>query len=210
KIVKRIFDIIIVLIGVVFFTIPIFVLVIMASISTQSFGIFVQKRVGQFQKPFYLLKIRSMRNHQDENTFTALDDDRITKFGQWIRKYKLDELPQFFNVLLGSMSIVGPRPDVEEMLKFLYEEQKIILQMKPGLISKATLQFINEEELIATENNPTEYYLTEIWPQKVQLNLEYVQNWSFINDLKIIGQFFQIFFTKSKEIFKSIILKNNP
>ncbi|MDO9260881.1 MAG: sugar transferase [Flavobacteriaceae bacterium] len=194
KIAKRIFDIIIASIGIVSVTIPIVVLVMLASFSTQSFGIFIQKRIGQFQKPFYVLKIRSMRINQDDNTFTTVDDDRITKFGQLIRKYKLDELPQFFNVLIGDMSIVGPRPDVEDMLLLLSDEQKIIFQVKPGLICNSTLAYINEEELLATKANLSEYYLSEIWPQKVQLNLDYVQNWTFKHDLEIIFKFLSVLF----------------
>jgi lipopolysaccharide/colanic/teichoic acid biosynthesis glycosyltransferase len=181
-------------IGVVIFTIPIFVLVIIASFSTQSFGIFVQKRLGQFQKPFYLLKIRSMRIDNDINTFTSLDDYRITKFGHFLRRYKLDELPQFFNVLIGNMSIVGPRPDVDVMLKYLTEDQKLIFQMKPGLISSATLVYVNEDELMSKEVDATEFYLTTIWPQKVQMNLDYVQNWSLTHDLNIIVQFLVLLF----------------
>ena len=200
KIAKRIFDISIATIGIVIFTIPIIVLLILASFSTQSFGIFIQKRIGQFQKPFYVLKIRSMRINQDENTFTTVDDDRITKFGQLIRKYKLDELPQFFNVLIGDMSIVGPRPDVEKMTLLMTEEQKIIFQVKPGLICNSTLQFIDEEKLLTIKTNPSQFYLTQIWPKKVKLNIDYVQHWSFINDLKIIGQFIQLFFNKLKEL----------
>ena len=194
KITKRIFDIIIASIGVVIFTIPILFLVIIASFSTQSFGIFVQKRMGQFQKPFYLLKIRSMKINNDENTFTSLNDHRITKFGHFLRRYKLDELPQFFNILIGNMSIVGPRPDVEAMLKYLTEEQKIIFEVKPGLISSATLKYINEEELLYLNENKIDFYLQEIWPQKVQMNLNYVQNWSLINDLKIIVLFLVLIF----------------
>lgn len=200
KIAKRIFDISIAAIGIVIFTIPIIVLLILASFSTQSFGIFIQKRIGQFQKPFYVLKIRSMRINQDENTFTTVDDDRITKFGQFLRSYKLDELPQFFNVLIGDMSIVGPRPDVEKMTLLMTEEQKIIFQVKPGLICNSTLQFIDEEKLLAIKTNPSQFYLTQIWPKKVKLNIDYVQHWSFINDLKIIGQFIQLFFNKLKEL----------
>lgn len=194
KITKRIFDIIIASIGVVIFTIPILFLVIIASFSTQSFGIFVQKRMGQFQKPFYLLKIRSMKINNDENTFTSLNDHRITKFGHFLRRYKLDELPQFFNVLIGNMSVVGPRPDVEAMLKYLTEEQKLIFEVKPGLISSATLKYINEEELLYLNENKIDFYLQEIWPQKVQMNLNYVQNWSLINDLKIIVLFLVLIF----------------
>lgn len=194
KIIKRIFDIIIASIGVVIFTIPILFLVIIASFSTQSFGIFVQKRMGQFQKSFYLLKIRSMKINNDENTFTSLNDHRITKFGHFLRRYKLDELPQFFNVLIGNMSVVGPRPDVEAMLKYLTEEQKLIFEVKPGLISSATLKYINEEELLYLNENKIDFYLQEIWPQKVQMNLNYVQNWSLINDLKIIVLFLVLIF----------------
>ncbi|MCM2301295.1 MAG: sugar transferase [Flavobacteriaceae bacterium] len=186
KITKRIFDIIIASIGIVICMIPIFVLVIIASFSTQSFGIYVQKRIGQFQKPFYLLKIRSMRINHDINTFTSLDDHRITKFGHFLRRYKLDELPQFFNVLIGNMSVVGPRPDVEAMLNYLTEAQKLIFQMKPGLVSSATLAYLNEDDLLSKEVDAKEYYLTTIWPQKVQLNLDYAQNWSLNLDFIII------------------------
>lgn len=200
KITKRIFDIIIAGIGVVIFTIPILFLVIIASFSTQSFGIFVQKRLGQFQKPFYLLKIRSMRIDNDINTFTSMDDHRITKFGHFLRRYKLDELPQFFNVLIGNMSVVGPRPDVDVMLKYLTESQKLIFQMKPGLISSATLAYVNEDDLLSKEVDATEFYLTTIWPQKVQMNLDYVQNWSLTQDLKIIEQFLVLLF---KTLFRS-------
>ncbi len=200
KISKRIFDIIIALIGIVIFMIPIVVFVIIASISTKSFGIFVQKRIGQFQKPFYIYKIRSMKSNQDNNTFTAADDVRITKFGQFLRNYKLDELPQLFNVLLGSMSIVGPRPDVKAMLLKHTEAQKIIFEMKPGLICNSTLEFIDEEKLLSANANPVQFYITEIWPQKVMLNMQYVQNWRFTSDLKIIVQFMQLFFNKLKEL----------
>ena len=194
KITKRIFDIIIAGIGVVIFTIPILILVIIASFSTQSFGVFVQKRVGQFQKPFYLLKIRSMRINNDINTFTSLDDYRITKFGRFLRRFKLDELPQLYNVLIGNMSVVGPRPDVDVMLKYLTESQKLIFQMKPGLISSATLVYVNEDVLLSKEVDATEFYLTTIWPQKVQMNLDYVHNWSLTHDLKIIVQFLVLLF----------------
>ncbi|MDP2088135.1 MAG: sugar transferase [Flavobacteriaceae bacterium] len=202
KTAKRLFDIFIAFIGIVIFTIPIFVLLIFAGFSTKSLGIYIQKRVGQFQKPFYIIKIRSMEINEDNNTFTSLDDERITHFGKFIRKYKLDELPQLFNVLLGSMSIVGSRPDVSAMLLLLSEKQKIIFQMKPGLISNATIKFIDEEGLLSTKTNPAQFYLAEIWPEKVKLNVEYVQNWSFVNDLKIILQFFQLLFSKSTSLYK--------
>lgn len=194
---KRIFDLIISSIGIVIVAIPIVFLMILAGLSTKSFGIFKQKRIGQFQKPFFIYKIRTMKINQDNNTFTTANDQRITPFGRFLRRYKLDELPQLWNVLLGSMSIVGPRPDVEQMAFMLTDEQKIIFKMKPGLISKATIQFLYEEQLLASKKNPNEFYLSTIWPQKVILNQEYVEKWSFINDLNIIKQLFKTLLNKS-------------
>lgn len=192
KVLKRIIDIIIASIGIVIFTIPIFVLVIFASFSTKSFGIFIQKRVGQFEKPFYIFKIRSMIVNYEKNTFTTFDDKRITKFGRFLRRYKLDELPQLFNVMIGNMSIIGPRPDVIAMKSFLTEEEKSMYKFKPGLISLATLKYLNEEMVLSTKINPSEFYLKEIWPVKVQLNMEYVKNWNNITDLNIKVQFVKL------------------
>lgn len=194
KFYKRFFDIVIAVIGILIFIIPIIFLVVIASFSTQSFGLFVQKRIGQFQQPFYIFKIRSMVVNKDKNSFTASNDERITLFGQFIRKYKLDELPQFLNVLIGNMSIVGPRPNVEEMLLQYTEEEKIIFQMKPGLICDATLKYINEETLLATKDDIHHFYLTKIWPQKVQLNMDYIQNWTLKHDFEIIFKFLLIIF----------------
>lgn len=199
---KRFIDILIAVIGILVFIIPIIILFVLASFSTKSFGLFVQKRIGQHQQPFSIFKIRSMVVNNDKNSFTAYNDERISRFGQLIRKYKLDELPQFFNVLIGNMSIVGPRPNVEDMLLQYTEEEKIIFQMKPGLICDATLKFIDEEIILATKEDLHQYYLTKIWPQKVQLNMDYVQNWTLNHDFKIIYKFLLIIFRTSLSIIK--------
>lgn len=164
-------------------------LILIASISTRSFGIFTQKRIGQFGKPFLIFKIRSMKINQTENTFTSLSDERITSFGSFIRKYKLDELPQLFNVLVGTMSLVGPRPDVPEIINQLNTADKAFLLLKPGLLSLATLTYLNEEELLSKASDPITFYLNDIWPKKVKMNLEYLNTWNNYNDVKIMLAF---------------------
>lgn len=196
KYLKRCIDIFISIIGIVVFVFPVIVLTIIASFSTKSFGIFTQKRIGQFGKPFRIYKIRSMKVHQSENTFTSLCDNRITPFGVFIRKYKLDELPQLFNVLMGKMSIVGPRPDVPEVINPLNSDDKEFLKLKPGLISNSTLFFIDEEKILASKPNPTVFYLSEIWPKKVKMNLDYYRNWSNLYDIKMLFLFLKILFRK--------------
>lgn len=188
KTVKRFIDLFFSSIGIIITIVPMMFLIIVASISTKSFGIFKQIRVGEQGIPFHIFKIRSMKIHQSENTFTA-NNDNITSFGAFIRRYKLDELPQLFNVFVGTMSIVGPRPDVPEVIHGLMSSDKEFLKSKPGLISIATIRYLDEEQLLATKSNPTDYYLKEIWPKKVKMNLEYTSNWSNLNDLKIMGEF---------------------
>ncbi len=189
KTLKRFIDILLSSIGIVIALVPMLFFIIIASFSTNSFGIFKQTRVGQQGVPFLIFKIRSMKKHQSENTFTSISNDKITSFGTFIRKYKLDELPQLFNILMGTMSIVGPRPDVPEVINQLKQSDKVFLKSKPGLISLATIKYIDEEQLLATKSNSTDYYLKEIWPKKVRMNLEYTANWSNLNDLKIMVGF---------------------
>ncbi len=145
RIIKRVFDIFISLIGIVIFIIPIFLLMILSTILHKEFGIFTQKRVGQFGKTFTIFKIKSMKLGHENS---------ISSFGNFIRKYKLDELPQFLNVLLGQMSIVGPRPDVIGYADALKGKDRIILSVKPGLTSQATLLFSNEEAILKQQKNP--------------------------------------------------------
>ena len=185
--IKRIFDIIIASIGIAF-TFWIMVLaVIVASIETKSFGVFIQKRVGRYGKLFRIFKIKSMKPIEGiDSTATISTDPRITKSGKFFRDTKIDELPQLFNVLFGTMSFVGPRPDVEGYADKLEGEDKIVLSIRPGITGPASLKYKNEEEILAKQDNPKEYNDKVIWPDKVAINREYIKNWSLINDIRYI------------------------
>ncbi len=185
--VKRIFDLFFSLLGLVFFIIPILILMIFATFSTQKFGIFSQIRVGENAKLFEIYKIRTMKVHIPKEDFITLkNDDRITPFGKFLRAYKLDELPQLFNVLIGDMSLVGPRPDVPGYADELKGNNKIILTVKPGITGPATLKFKEEEDLLFKQNNPKEYNDKTIWPEKIEINKQYIEEWTLFNDIKYV------------------------
>jgi len=186
QIVKRIFDIVFSFIGIVIFSLPILFLIIISTISTKKFGLFSQQRVGQHAKIFTMYKIRTMRFHHDENFISIANDPRVNSVGRFLRASKLDELPQLFNVLIGNMSFVGPRPDVVGYADKLEGQDRIILSVKPGITGPATLKYKNEEELLAQQSNPKEYNDIFIWKEKVRINREYVENWSFLGDLNYI------------------------
>ena len=185
RILKRILDIFISLIGIIIFIIPIFILVILSTIINKEFGIFTQKRIGINANPFFILKIKSMKIGNEKN---------ITPFGKFIRKTKLDELPQLFNVFIGKMSIVGPRPDIEGYADKLEGNNRKILNVKPGITSEATILFRNEDEILSNQKDPVNYNDNVLWPQKVKLNIQYVENYSIINDFKIILKTLKLIF----------------
>lgn len=161
------------------------VLILVSTIDTRQFGLFIQVRVGKNAKQFKLYKIRSMRGSYNSYV-TSAKTHKITKFGRFIRKTKLDELPQIFNILIGDMSFVGPRPDVVGYADRLTNEDRIILNVKPGITGPAQLAFKNEEELLEQQENPQKYNEEVLWPHKVMINKEYVQNYTFFKDLKYI------------------------
>ena len=183
---KRSFDIIFSFFGLVICFIPILLLIIIASISTGQFGLFSQQRVGRHAKLFKIFKIRTMKHPNDENFITLRDDARLSAFGKMIRKYHLDELPQLFNVLIGDMSFVGPRPDVVGYADLLQGEDRIILSVRPGITGPATIKFKNEEVLLAQQIDPLKYNDSVIWQEKVRMNKEYIKNWTFLGDLNFI------------------------
>ena len=123
---------------------------------------------------------------QKGDVITVENDPRITNFGRFIRKFKLDELPQLINIVLGEMSFVGPRPDVEGYADKLTGEDRIILSVKPGITGPATLVFRNEESVLARQKDPIDYNNNVIWPEKIKINREYIENWTFKKDLLII------------------------
>ena len=184
---KRTFDILISFIGLLVLWPLILLGWVAATISTHKNGFFIQTRVGLHGKPFKLFKLRSMRACNDlRSTVTTRHDPRITRVGKILRRTKLDELPQLFNVLLGHMSIVGPRPDVPGFADRLSGDDLIVLSIRPGITGPATLEFRNEEELLSSQSDPERYNREVIWPKKVELNREYVADYSFWKDFGYI------------------------
>ena len=187
RMIKRAFDIVLSIIGIFLTWWIMLIAFIIASIETKSFGLFTQKRVGKDGKFFRVFKIKTMKSVSGvDTTITTSNDMRITKSGKFFRDTKIDELPQLFNVFLGSMSFVGPRPDVEGYADKLEGYNRIILSVRPGITGPASLKYKNEEEILAKQDNPTWYNDNVIWPDKVKINKNYIKNWSLKDDIKYI------------------------
>ena len=148
--------------------------------------IFTQKRVGQAGRLFTMYKFRSMTVSHSGSSVAVAGESRITPLGAKLRKYKLDELPELWNVFIGDMSFVGPRPDVPGYADKLCGEDRRILELKPGITGPASLKYRNEEELLANVDNPQEYNDKVIFPAKVKLNLYYLNHYSFMKDIQMI------------------------
>jgi lipopolysaccharide/colanic/teichoic acid biosynthesis glycosyltransferase len=150
--------------------------------------LFLQTRVGRNNKDFKLFKFRSMYLDAEKRgqLTVGMRDPRITRVGYFLRKYKLDELPQLLNVWLGDMSLVGPRPEVRKYVDLYTPEQQRVLSVRPGITDYASIKFINENELLAQAEHPEEFYIKEIMPQKLTLNLIYINNPSIFKDLLLI------------------------
>ena len=149
---------------------------------------FTQKRVGRNAKEFKLYKFRTMRldSEQKGQLTVGGDDPRITKAGRFLRRFKLDELPQLLNVLAGSMSVVGPRPEVSKYTNMYTPEQKKVLSVRPGLTDYASIEYIDENDLLGQSQDPEKTYIDEVMPAKLKLNLKYIEEQGFLTDLKII------------------------
>lgn len=173
---KRIFDLFFSLIGLIIVSPILLVLVIISAIDTSSIGVFQQKRVGQFGKVFTIYKFRSIHSKTNQ----------ISSVGKLFRKSKLDEIPQLFNILIGDMSFVGPRPDIPGYYDVLKGEDRKILELKPGLTSEASLKYADEEQTLSQKKNPLEYNDSVIFPDKVKMNLDYFYQRSLFLDIKII------------------------
>ena len=168
---------------------PVFLLTsLMIKITMPGPVFFIQARIGLGGKEFKLLKFRSMRVKPmtKEGSFDAGDQSRVTPFGKLLRKTKLDELPQLINVLKGDMSLVGPRPEVKKWTQVYPEKWEMVHRVKPGITDNASIEFRNEEEILARSNNPEETYRDEILPRKLELYIDYVNMHSLAADLKII------------------------
>ena len=148
--------------------------------------IFKQKRVGQYGRLFTMYKFRSMTVSHSGSSVSVKGERRITPLGVKLRKYKLDELPELWNVLIGDMSFVGPRPDVPGYADKLEGDDRRMLLLKPGITGPASLKYRNEEELLAEQENPQKYNDEVLFPDKVRINIDYMDHWSFGKDVKII------------------------
>ncbi|QAR30799.1 sugar transferase [Ornithobacterium rhinotracheale] len=187
---KKIFDYVFAIILLIILAIPMLLIWIIASIDTQQNGIFKQKRVGQNAKLFTIYKFRSLKGTYT-NSVTTEKSHKITHFGHFLIKTKLDETLQLINILNGTMSFVGPRPDVQGYADELQGEDRIILKVKPGITGPAQLAYKNENEILNQVSDPIKYNDEVLWPDKVKINKKYVENWNFKNDilylLKTIG-----------------------
>lgn len=186
--IKRLFDIVFSLIGILIL-IPFFILIGLAIIIDSRGGVlFKQRRVGKNDEDFFILKYRTMAVNSDKSGLLTVGarDRRITRIGYFLRKYKLDELPQLFNVLMGDMSFVGPRPEVRKYVDMYNAEQKKVLTVKPGITDYASIEYSNENEILAKSQNPEQTYINEIMPHKLSLNLKYIEEKGFFKDVKII------------------------
>ncbi|PZW43736.1 lipopolysaccharide/colanic/teichoic acid biosynthesis glycosyltransferase [Mesonia algae] len=184
---KRGFDIIFSFVGLVFTFPLIFVSFLAIVISSRTSGIYAPYRIGRHGLPFKIYKLKTMREVNGPiNSVTTKNDPRITSIGKWLRKFKIDELPQLWNVLKGEMSLVGPRPDVAGFADQLQGQDREILSLLPGITGLATLKFKQEEELLAQQKDPIAYNREVIWPEKIKLNREYIKNYSFGLDVQIL------------------------
>jgi lipopolysaccharide/colanic/teichoic acid biosynthesis glycosyltransferase len=149
---------------------------------------YMQTRVGKNNKDFKLFKFRTMHLDADKKGLLTVGghDPRVTKIGYYLRKYKLDELPQLFNVLFGTMSLVGPRPEVRKYVDLYNNEQQKVLSVRPGITDFASLEFINENDLLAKSANPEQTYINDIMPAKLTLNAKYIEQHDLLVDFKII------------------------
>ena len=185
---KRLFDLLVSLCVILLF-LPFGILISIAIVCESRGGVFYrQERVGKHGIPFRLWKFRTMRVNADKlgKLTVGMRDPRITRVGYFIRKSKLDEFPQFLNVFVGEMSVVGPRPEVQEYVDLYTPDQREVLSVKPGITDYASLEYFKENELLGNSENPRETYIREIMPAKIALNKKYIANPTLGQDIKIM------------------------
>ena len=187
---KRCSDLIASIVGLIVFG-PLMILISIAVLLFDGRPVlFRQERIGKNGVPFTLFKFRSMQTSTDKNAMkiTVDGDSRITKIGRILRKSKMDELPQLFNVLFGHMSLVGPRPEVQEYVDKYDDQQRQVLSLKPGVTDPASIKYFNEEDILAAADDPSKTYVETVMPDKIRLNLQYAEKANVIRDFGIILQ----------------------
>ncbi|MCI6415969.1 MAG: sugar transferase [Bacteroidales bacterium] len=187
---KRLFDIVCSFFGLVFLSWLFVFVALWVGLSSKGGVFYRQRRVGRCNRDFTIYKFRSMRVNSDSQGLLTIGgrDGRITKAGVFIRKYKLDELPQLFNVLRGDMSFVGPRPEVRKYVELYTEEQKKVLTVRPGITSLSSIKYRNENEILSRSDNPEQYYIDVIMQDKLAIELDYLEQRSLLTDIKVIFQ----------------------
>ncbi len=188
KISKRIFDIVFSCLGILLISPLLIIIIIIIKLTSKGPVFFLQQRVGINGNPFYIFKFRTMVVDAEKlgRQIIVGRDPRITKAGYFLRKFKFDELPQLFNVLIGDMSFVGPRPEVQKYVDMYTDEQREILKVKPGITDYASIEFSNENEILGEVEDPEEYYISTIMPTKIAFNKKYIENNNLFIDIKII------------------------
>lgn len=184
---KRLFDLVLSICGILFL-LPFFIIVsILIKLDSDGDVIFKQIRVTKYGKEFKIFKFRTMRpNTEKQGQITIGADNRITSIGRFLRKTKLDELPQLFNIVIGDMSFVGPRPEVPKYVAMYTEDQKEILKVRAGITDYASIYFSNESEILGKQKEPEKFYIEKIMPYKIELNKKYIKEAGLITDIKII------------------------
>ncbi len=184
----RFFDVLFSLLGIVFLSPLLFLVYILIVLESKGAGFYTQTRVGLNGVDFKLIKFRSMVVGSEKKGLITIggNDPRITKIGLFIRKYKIDELPQLFNVIYGNMSLVGPRPEVRKYVDLYTNKQRAVLDVKPGITDYASIKFTNENEMLGAASNPDYVYIHKIMPSKIQMNMRYINNKSIKEYFKII------------------------
>ena len=191
---KRLFDIVASGLGLIVLSPLFIILAIWIKLDSKGPVFYRQVRVGYKNKDFRIFKFRSMRVGADKGSLVTIGgrDPRVTKSGYWIRKFKLDELPQLINVFIGDMSLVGPRPEVRHYVDYWTPEQMHVLDVRPGITDPASIKFRNENELMEKAEDPEKYYIEVIMQEKIRLYLEYVEKYSFLYDIGLIFQTFWV------------------
>jgi lipopolysaccharide/colanic/teichoic acid biosynthesis glycosyltransferase len=185
---KRVFDVIMSAVGLIILS-PFFLIIsIMIKLDSPGPVLFKQVRVGRYERNFKILKFRTMVTDAEKKgaQITVGRDSRITRVGHFLRKSKLDELPQLINVFIGDMSLVGPRPEVPKYTQYYTKVQKRIFELRPGITDYSSIKYRDENEILALSNDPEKTYIEEIMVDKLKLNLEYLENKSLLTDIKII------------------------
>lgn len=185
---KRAFDIVASGLGLILLSPLLLVVAIWIKLDSKGPVFYRQTRVGQYNKDFRIFKFRTMHTGSDKGSQVTIGDrdPRVTRAGYWIRKFKIDELPQLINVFVGEMSLVGPRPEVRHYVDYWTPEQMHVLDVKPGITDAASIKFRNESEFLKKADDPEKHYIEVIMPMKLKLYLEYVNHHSFKGDIRLI------------------------